>query len=187
MPRRNNPPRILHIDDHEHYVHTWVDVNKVLVLWLIEQGHLSDSDLPVLNHSNTKFLIAKSPDLERGEWREIAEGFHIDTQYGGTAHRKNIAALLKNLEVKRGRVTLTLINGEKINFGPRSTSPKLPDKDIGQSQGEKRKEEFIDGICKAIRKMHQGEDLIQDGENLIAQAREEIKNLESQFGKDEDR
>lgn len=34
-----------------------------------------------------------------------------------------------------------------------------------------------DRVNKAIEKMHRGEALIQDGKNLIAQAREELKPL----------
>lgn len=119
-------PKILRIDGNVHYVSTWVQVNMKLVAWLVEEGHLQQSDLPILNATDTKFLISpEEPEDSTGVWREATEGFYVDVQYSGKAHLKNIAAYLQQLKPTTSDVTLSFVNGEEIRL-PLPSTPSRP-------------------------------------------------------------
>lgn len=118
-------PKVLRIDDKVHYVSTWVEVNTILIAWLVEEGHLSQSDLPILNATNSKFLISEAPE-GRGEWRNATDGFYVDVQYSSKAHMENITACFQQLKPITGDVTLSFVDGEEIKLSSPSTRPKPP-------------------------------------------------------------
>ena len=125
-------PRTLSIKNESWAVKTWVQVDIYVVRWLIAQGYLSESDLPIFNAPNTKPLIDDSPDGGAGEWKKVAEGFYVDVRYSASAHQRNIVACFQQLNVEDVNVTVALGNGEKIELFPKA-SPAPPDPQTGEA------------------------------------------------------
>ena len=106
-------PRSLRINDETFHVRTWVEVNTRLISWLVREGYLTESSLPVFNATETKILI-DGQEEDRGEWREAVEGFYVDIRYSAKAHTKNIKAYLERLLLTDGDVILSCFDGEEI-------------------------------------------------------------------------
>jgi hypothetical protein len=83
-------------------VSSWSDLSTVFLRWLLEQGHLCVHKLPVPNHADHgKYLINSQPHHKHphdGNWKKIG-AYYVDTKYNADAHRKNMLAALKFLDI----------------------------------------------------------------------------------------
>jgi hypothetical protein len=86
-------------------VDDWTDLCIHLVERLIEKGFLTDSSVPIFNHSSRreKYFINTRPRhyfSERdAQWKQVGPYF-VDTKYNAEAHMKNIIAALYHLNIQ---------------------------------------------------------------------------------------
>ena len=86
-------------------VSDWTELSIIFVEWLIQNGYLDKTKLPVPNHANRgKYYINSEPIHEipekDGVWHRVGE-FYIDTKYNAQAHVKNILSTIEFLIVEK--------------------------------------------------------------------------------------
>lgn len=98
-------PYQIKIDGEIVYVDDWTGLCVHFVERLIEKEFLTDSSIPIFNHSSRKekYFINKKPNhhfSERdGEWKQVGPYF-VDTKYNAEAHVKNIINTLYHLNIQ---------------------------------------------------------------------------------------
>jgi hypothetical protein len=85
-------------------VDRWADLDRLVVAWLVREGHLTKNKLPIHNHAKGgKYFINDRPGHSRedldGDWCEV-EGFYVDTKYNARSHIKNLLAALEQLDLR---------------------------------------------------------------------------------------
>ena len=84
-------------------VHEWADLDQVLVDWLVREGHLTKSKLPIHNYARLgKYFINDTPHHKKssadGNWHKVGD-FYVDTKYNAESHIKNLLSTLEQLGV----------------------------------------------------------------------------------------
>lgn len=103
LDRECKPSEII-IENQTISVSDWTDLSKNFVEWLIREGTLNKSNLPIYSYSNReeKYFINITPKHkipERdGQWQRVGE-FFIDTKYNADGHKKNILHALTVLQI----------------------------------------------------------------------------------------
>lgn len=104
-------PAVLLIGDDRYRVGSWVDFTMRIVSWLIRNGHIHASDLPVFNYTGrNKYFMNTKPrheQLHDAIWKEV-EGMYVDVKYNSWAHIKNVIFLLDHLGLNDLRLRVQL-------------------------------------------------------------------------------
>ena len=91
----------------------WTDLCRVIVEWLVDSGHLKQSDLPILNSAGRdKYFINresehKNPERD-GTWLEVRNGYFVDTKYNAPSHVKNLGKTLGALGLSDDDILIKL-------------------------------------------------------------------------------
>lgn len=82
----------------ESNVSDWAGLDRKFVIWLVREGHLTESNLPIKNYAGRgKFFIDSRPH-PYGEWRRVG-AFHVDTKYNAQSHIWNLLSTLEQIGV----------------------------------------------------------------------------------------
>jgi hypothetical protein len=84
-------------------VDNWADLDRLVVAWLVREGHLTIDRLPVKNYAGrNKYYINSQPRHAvpgmDGDWHKVGTLF-VDTKYNAQAHINNILSALRQLGV----------------------------------------------------------------------------------------
>jgi len=85
-------------------VRDWADLDQLLVEWLVREGHLTKSKLPIHDHAGRgKYFINNTPHHgksgAKGNWHNVRD-FYVDTKYNAKSHIKNLLTTLEQLGVR---------------------------------------------------------------------------------------
>ncbi len=94
-------PISLEIEGQATYVRSWTDLCVKFVKWLVDEGILTASQIPILNHAQgEKYFINTERKHLFGEkdaaWKRVGD-FFVDTKYNADAHVKNIRSTLRDV------------------------------------------------------------------------------------------
>ena len=107
----------MRIDGRYIYARDWPMVQKAFVSWLVKDGYLNDSHLPIRNASGGKNYIASEPPWPYyGDWKEVENGVYVDTKYNGEAQMQNMAACLRQLHLEEVDIAIFERNNQHINL-----------------------------------------------------------------------
>lgn len=84
-------------------VDDWADLDRQLVAWLVRQGYLTRSKVPIHNHAQRgKYFINDNPRHSQpnfdGDWHKVGH-FYVDTKYNAQSHISNLLSALEQLGV----------------------------------------------------------------------------------------
>lgn len=94
-------PTKLELNAQAIYVKDWTHLCVKFVEWLINEGFLTASKVPILNHAQNKKYFINTERKHRfsekdAEWKRVGD-FFVDTKYNADAHVKNIRRTLQDL------------------------------------------------------------------------------------------
>jgi hypothetical protein len=101
---RDTRPSKLIIEGRQYSVRTWTDLCEDFVSWLIDNGYLSLSNIPMYNHTERdKYFINVEPEHQKrgktAQWVKVGS-FFVDTKYNAEAHKENIIHTLAVLDLR---------------------------------------------------------------------------------------
>lgn len=106
-------PFAIIIEDKKIRTNNWSDACLKLVDWLVQNDHLSNKDLPILNAAGRdKYFINSKPVHSLasmdGEWKEVSENIWIDVKYNAKYHVRNMTTTLKALGLSESILKIQL-------------------------------------------------------------------------------
>jgi hypothetical protein len=101
---RDTRPSKLIIEGRQYSVRNWTDLCEDFVSWLIDNGYLSLSNMPMYNHAERdKYFINVEPEHQKhgktAQWVKVGS-FFVDTKYSAEAHKENIIHTLAVLDLR---------------------------------------------------------------------------------------
>ena len=104
-------PTRLRINQDEYEVKNWAQADEAFVNWLMDNGILKRSDLPIYS-GKKKYYINNTdqhstPELD-GSWKQVNHGFWIDVKYNAQRHIENMFQALEQLNAN-SRVNVSMI------------------------------------------------------------------------------
>src|SRR5699024_2831522 len=99
----NSEPTSLLINECKYKINTWTEFDKAVVNWLVQNGHLDSSDLPVYapNSKDRYFLNTECTNPSKEEWTEIQDGIYLNSKFNTPRHIKNVLELINHLSVEK--------------------------------------------------------------------------------------
>ena len=96
----NVKPIKIRINKDEYEVKNWAQADEVFVNWLMDNGILKRSDLPIYSGKKKYYINVtdqhSTPELN-GSWKQVKNGVWVDVKYNAPYHIKNMLQALKQL------------------------------------------------------------------------------------------
>lgn len=96
---KDHKPKALVFNDKIIPVSDWTELTVKVIEWLSQSDRLTAANLPLLNHTKTKYFINATPeqkDHKGARWKKAGR-FFVDVKYNADDHVKNIMHTLAEL------------------------------------------------------------------------------------------
>lgn len=108
-------PMRMRINQDEFEVKNWAQADEVFVTWLISNGILKRTDLPIYSGKNKYYINSTDqhsrPDLD-GSWKQIDDNFWVDVKYNVPRHLTNMDQAIEQLNAKSMVKVSIMITGQ---------------------------------------------------------------------------